>query len=261
LRPARCPSITRQPKPPFARTQKAVDSNLRGFAVGFEQAIRAGTPASPAAPSSQAVGGAFDRRLPAAGAGYRGTRDSNRLVDYQGKRYAQLYLDRLWPVLRVEEASGSTDFPLARETARYLALWMSYEDVIRVADLKTRCERRERIRSEVRAKPTDIVRVVDFLKPGLGSFAPFCQRRSVARFNRHACKRGWQPQAQCRHAYPLHRRALLNATCLFLITPAVRPPPAQQASKAQEEETPMPVERICMPALSLCCQPRLQACR
>ena len=27
---------------------------------------------------------------------------------------------------------------LTRETARYLALWMSYEDTVRVADLKTR---------------------------------------------------------------------------------------------------------------------------
>ena len=51
--------------------------------------------------------------------------------------------------------------------ARYLALWMSYEDVIRVADLKTRRERFARVRKEVRAGDKEILQVVDYLKPGI----------------------------------------------------------------------------------------------
>jgi len=56
---------------------------------------------------------------------------------------------------------------VTRETARYLALWMSYEDVIRVADLKTRADRLARIVEEARARDHDIVQVTDFLKPGI----------------------------------------------------------------------------------------------
>ena len=41
------------------------------------------------------------------------------------------------------------DEKLAAEVARHLALWMAYEDIIRVADLKTRASRFERVRKEV----------------------------------------------------------------------------------------------------------------
>jgi indolepyruvate ferredoxin oxidoreductase beta subunit len=44
---------------------------------------------------------------------------------------------------------------------------MSYEDVIRVADLKTRGDRFDRVRDEVGARDRDIVQVTDFLKPGI----------------------------------------------------------------------------------------------
>ncbi|HEU4378823.1 MAG TPA: DUF6537 domain-containing protein, partial [Hyphomicrobiaceae bacterium] len=65
-----------------------------------------------------------------------------------------------------DDAAGT----LTRDVARYLALWMSYEDVIRVADLKTRRERLARVRKEVRAGDRDIVQVVDYLKPGVDEF-------------------------------------------------------------------------------------------
>jgi len=57
------------------------------------------------------------------------------------------------------------DAKLAAETARQLALWMSYEDIVRVADLKTRASRFERVRKEVGAKDGEPVVVIDFLKP------------------------------------------------------------------------------------------------
>ena len=44
---------------------------------------------------------------------------------------------------------------------------MAYEDVVRVADLKTRSERISRIRKEVHARTSDLVEVVDYLKPGI----------------------------------------------------------------------------------------------
>ena len=57
------------------------------------------------------------------------------------------------------------------KSARHLALWMSYEDIIRVADLKTRASRFERVRKEVGAKDGEPVVVIDFLKPGVEEFA------------------------------------------------------------------------------------------
>ena len=66
---------------------------------------------------------------------------------------------------------------LAAEVARHLALWMAYEDIIRVADLKTRASRFERVRKEVGAKEGEPVVVIDYLKPGVEEFAsvlPHC---------------------------------------------------------------------------------------
>ena len=66
---------------------------------------------------------------------------------------------------------GEGDAKLVAEVARQLALWMSYEDIIRVADLKTRATRFERVRREVGAKEGEPVVVIDFLKPGVEEFA------------------------------------------------------------------------------------------
>jgi indolepyruvate ferredoxin oxidoreductase, beta subunit len=63
------------------------------------------------------------------------------------------------------------DGKLAAEVARHLALWMAYEDIIRVADLKTRASRFERVRKEVGAKEGEPVVVIDFLKPGVEEFS------------------------------------------------------------------------------------------
>jgi indolepyruvate ferredoxin oxidoreductase, beta subunit len=87
-----------------------------------------------------------------------------RLSDYQDAAYAGLFLDRLRPVLAFD-AAESSDPKLTAATARALALWMSFEDVMRVAQVKTRPGRAERIRREVRADPKDLVQVREFVKP------------------------------------------------------------------------------------------------
>lgn len=164
---------------------KAVDASLAGFAAGYEQAralagaAGAGMPdvAAAAGPALSAVHGPVDggpaapvparvaalpvQVRPLAGAGVA------QLIDYQGPAYADLYLDRVESILQSEQAHGGEGLEVSRETARFLALWMSYEDVIRVADLKTRRARLQRVRREVGAAPDEPVRVTEFLKPGL----------------------------------------------------------------------------------------------
>jgi indolepyruvate ferredoxin oxidoreductase beta subunit len=44
---------------------------------------------------------------------------------------------------------------------------MSYEDVIRVADLKSRKSRFDLVRKEVQAKPQEPVHIIEYLKPGV----------------------------------------------------------------------------------------------
>lgn len=84
-----------------------------------------------------------------------------RLVAYQDRRYATLYLDRLDAI----NALGSAE--LLRETARHLAVRMSFEDVIRVAQAKTSRERLTRVRAEVRAKADEPVMLTEHFKPGI----------------------------------------------------------------------------------------------
>jgi indolepyruvate ferredoxin oxidoreductase beta subunit len=92
------------------------------------------------------------------------TEGVRRMIDYQDVAYAGLYLDRLAAVCR---GLTKPDVSLVRETARYLALWMSYEDTIRVADLKTRNSRFERVRGEVRAQSDQLLAINEFMHPRL----------------------------------------------------------------------------------------------
>lgn len=106
-------------------------------------------------------------------------RGAAQLASYQDPRYAQQYVERVERIVRAETIAGG--FPashaVARETARCLALWMGYDDVIRVASLKSRASRFARIRNEVRAGDTDIVRVYDFFKPSALEIAAILPRR------------------------------------------------------------------------------------
>ena len=66
---------------------------------------------------------------------------------------------------------GSGAFALLREAARHLALWMSYEDAIRVADLKIRRARFERVSHEARVDGNQLVQIKDYLHPQIGEIA------------------------------------------------------------------------------------------
>lgn len=93
-----------------------------------------------------------------------------RCEDFQDSAYAQEYRERMESVL----ASTAHDRALRAawtEAARQLALWMCYEDVIRVADLKTRPERFARIRAEAQASEHELVQVTEHFKPGVDEVA------------------------------------------------------------------------------------------
>ncbi len=87
-----------------------------------------------------------------------------RLIDYQDLDYATLYLDRMQAVAALPAAD---DGRLLRETARHLALWMSYEDTARVAALKTRSTRFERVRGEARVQDGQVLAINEYMHPRL----------------------------------------------------------------------------------------------
>ncbi len=150
----------------------AVNANLAGFAAGNKAAVGGEESAGDAVvheqPSHPQVMALLTRvaGFPEA-ARENITEGVRRLIDYQDLAYAGEYLNRLDRILKVDEMHGDADkaHRLVSETARYLALWMSYEDTIRVAELKTRSTRTARYRKELRVGPDQLVYVSEFMHP------------------------------------------------------------------------------------------------
>jgi indolepyruvate ferredoxin oxidoreductase beta subunit len=99
-----------------------------------------------------------------------------RGIDYQDPAYAALYLDRLDRIAALDipsSARSTAPAPpaLTEAVARSLALWMTFEDTIRVADLKTRATRFARVRAEVRADPNQLFGITEFMKPRVEEIA------------------------------------------------------------------------------------------
>jgi indolepyruvate ferredoxin oxidoreductase, beta subunit len=153
----------------------AVKSNLAGFELGLGLATSgrdtmAGGPDAPALEPLAAATPVPRELADVVGTMPRPVRDIvahavARLVDYQDVAYARRYLELVRP-FAADDAASPARVELGRNVARYLALWMTYEDAVRVADLKTRASRFARIRASVPASNAEIV-VTDFLKPDL----------------------------------------------------------------------------------------------
>jgi indolepyruvate ferredoxin oxidoreductase beta subunit len=103
----------------------------------------------------------INQRVPA-GAQAVAREGVRRMLDYQDYAYAVLYLDRLERIAALE---GQQQAALSESVARGLALWMSFEDTIRVADLKIRSARSQRLLREVRPSAGQLVGVTEFMKP------------------------------------------------------------------------------------------------
>jgi indolepyruvate ferredoxin oxidoreductase beta subunit len=95
-----------------------------------------------------------------------------RTLDYQDRAYAGLYLERIERVagLDTQQLAPGAD-SLTAVVARSLALWMTFEDTIRVADLKTRSERFARVRTEIGVAPGQLFGITEFLRPGVTEIA------------------------------------------------------------------------------------------
>jgi indolepyruvate ferredoxin oxidoreductase beta subunit len=186
------------------RSGKGVEASLRGFELAFDAVAQQrarhaavmnavhGTAAPPARP---VLPPALAMRFPEAVHEMLELGHA-RLVEYQDDAYAELYVQRLARVLEAERTGGSTDFAVTRETTRWLALWMAFDDIVRVADLKLRASRSQRVRREVAARDDEIVKVVDHFKPGVPEFAALLPQSLADRLS------GWDARRRARGLAP-----------------------------------------------------------
>jgi indolepyruvate ferredoxin oxidoreductase beta subunit len=175
---------------------KGVESSLRAFSEGFRVAAASQRPVvalslgsrpaeveeAIAAEIAQSAEVALAATDPAALVGSRLTQQAQRILtfpaasrhmlvngikrtaEYQDVKYANQYLDRIASVSAFEtDTDGAAH--LTTETARFTALWMTYEDTIRVAFHKTRARRFDRVGKEARVSDEQMMQVREYLHP------------------------------------------------------------------------------------------------
>ncbi len=167
----------------IARGGVGVKSSLKAFAAGFEvarqslsapavtaAALAPAAPMPPIGPRLAALAQRIQASFPPAN---HATLAAGivRAADYQDVDYATSYLDRLLPLVASLPVDPALASDLLDETARHLALWMSYEDTVRVADLKTRRSRFARVGGEVNLGEKQHLGINEFLHPRVEEIA------------------------------------------------------------------------------------------
>lgn len=94
-----------------------------------------------------------------------------RTADYQDEDYATLYWRRLLPFVKLAESNGTNECELLAAAARQLALGMTYQDTIRVAELKLRASRFARIRGELGLGQQEVLEVSEYMHPRIEEIA------------------------------------------------------------------------------------------
>ncbi len=159
------------------RSGKGVEASLSAFAQAFERARKNGPDApeeisqplatAPVSGSQQLLGqwSELEQRIAEMPDAVRemALAGLRSVVDFQDIAYGAEYLDQLERVLAVDEPQH--DFALARETAKYLARAMAYDDIFKVADLKTRGSRFERVRNEMKPASGARMTITEFMHP------------------------------------------------------------------------------------------------
>ncbi len=171
-------------------TGKGVEGSLRGFAAAFELIV--------ARRSQRAV---VEAALQPAPEPDLRALARQRLAEYQDDDYVRLYDERL---ARIEAAQRAADPGAAQggrivaEVTRWLALWMAFDDIVRVASLKLAASRQARVRREVGAGDDDVVKLFDHFKPGAPEFAallPAGLAQRLLAWDQRRVARGLEPWA------------------------------------------------------------------
>lgn len=90
-----------------------------------------------------------------------------KVVEFQDLGYGEEYLGRLVRIAALDHDLGGDGKgrALTREAAKYIANAMVYDDVIRVARIKTESRRFARVRGEMRVGDAQVLKVTEFMHP------------------------------------------------------------------------------------------------
>ncbi len=163
-----------------------VEPSLRAFAAGLDQAVKDADAEKPTRMRKPAASGKrYPQLAPVGDADFDAliaharttfpeplhgmvAAGLNRVVDFQDVAYGREYLDLVAPFLAFETG---TQHALTLAAAKHIAVAMAYDDVIRVADLKTRASRFQRVRAEVGGGPGQLVYATEFMHPRMQELA------------------------------------------------------------------------------------------
>jgi indolepyruvate ferredoxin oxidoreductase beta subunit len=214
------------------------DASLRGFGAGFDAARGDATAPAAVPPVADdpvaALDAALRPRVQALPAAMQPTvaRGLLRCLDFQGRAYAERLL-RAAETLAATAGHDPARIAVAEDAVRSLALWMCFEDVIRVADLKTRRTRFHDVRTEVQWRPGQVLRITEMLVPGVEEVAAILPRRLGAAVQRAAQRRGWVGRLQA--SLPLRSTSAWGYGLLRLL--AALKPLRPHSLRQHEEDT------------------------
>ncbi|MGN6536137.1 MAG: indolepyruvate oxidoreductase subunit beta family protein [Mesorhizobium sp.] len=86
-----------------------------------------------------------------------------KTVDFLDLAYGEEYLKQIERIVATDSAEH--DFAFSREAAKYVANAMVYDDIVRVADLKTRAGRADRVRAEVKLADSQTLATTEYFHP------------------------------------------------------------------------------------------------
>jgi indolepyruvate ferredoxin oxidoreductase, beta subunit len=173
---------------PFARAEfekiisaggKGVAASLKGFAAGYDRASSHELPDARSKPEVMAS------TLPLSLGSEKLDRELNRIealptpvqvlalagfkrcVDFMDLRYGRDYLTRVEKLFALDQKVGGAahDFEFTATAAKYLANAFAYDDVISVADLKTRSARFQRIAKDMDVNEAEPIYFTEFMHP------------------------------------------------------------------------------------------------
>ncbi len=170
---------------------KGGEASRRGFALAYD--------AIAARRAQQAV---LDAALQAAPAPDLRSLSRQRLADYQDEAYAQLYDQRLARLQAAEDSAPDTPptqrGAILQQMLRWLALWMAFDDIVRVAAAKLAGTRLARVQREVGLRDGELLKVYDHFKPGVPEFAALLPQnlaRRLLAWDRRRVAQGRPPWA------------------------------------------------------------------
>ncbi len=88
-----------------------------------------------------------------------------RCIEFQNKNYGNLYILRVNFFLKHLVKDDFTNLKAVSESIRVLALWMTYEDIPRVASIKKSKLRFQSVKEELKLEPNQTYKIFDYFRP------------------------------------------------------------------------------------------------